>query len=437
MTPEPIISMSRRSMARHVENRGVSPPAAPGAIKAVGGGRVGLLTGGSDKHYSQGLAAALANEGIAVDFIGSDELDCEDVRNLPALTFFNLRGDQRQGAGPFRKVWRIMAYYSRLVGYAARCEPTVLHILWNNKFVIFDRTLLMFYYRALGKRIVLTAHNVNAGKRDALDSWINRTSLRVQYRLCHHVFVHTEQMKRELVEEFGVSTNRVTVIPYGINNAVPMSDVTKRTARIRLGLASDQRVLLFFGQIAPYKGLEHLVSALASMGAPRERLSVLIAGRVDPASTQYWQQIEEAIAQSGVSNSVKLQLGFIPDEDIELYFKAADAVVLPYNHVYQSGVAFLAYSFGLPLIAADVGSLREDVIEGVTGFICRPRDPAALADAIDRYFTSDLYEDLVNRQPAIRDFALQRHSWSVVGAMTSVVYATLEGQAAPSSGGHQ
>ena len=96
-------------------------------------------------------------------------------------------------------------YYAKLIRYAATAKPRIFHILWNNKFEFFDRTLLMLYYRLLGKRIVLTLHNVNAGRRDSKDTRLNRLTLRIQYRLADHIFVHTEKMKLELIEEFGVA----------------------------------------------------------------------------------------------------------------------------------------------------------------------------------------------------------------------------------------
>ncbi len=95
-------------------------------------------------------------------------------------------------------------YYAKLIRYAATAKPRIFHILWNNKFELFDRTLLMLYYKLLGKKIVFTVHNVNAGRRDSKDTRLNRLTLRIQYRLADHIFVHTEKMKRELIEEFGV-----------------------------------------------------------------------------------------------------------------------------------------------------------------------------------------------------------------------------------------
>ena len=116
---------------------------------------------------------------------------------------------------------------------------------------------------------------------------------------------------------------------------------------------------------------------------------------------------------------------FIPDEDTELYFKAADVLVLPYRYIYQSGVLFLAHSFGLPVLATDVGPFRDEIIEGRTGFICKPEDSTDLASAIERYFASDLYRDLDLNRDAIRDYVEARHSWEVVAQMTIEVYARL------------
>jgi glycosyltransferase involved in cell wall biosynthesis len=119
---------------------------------------------------------------------------------------------------------------------------------------------------------------------------------------------------------------------------------------------------------------------------------------------------------------------FIPDEELELYLKAADVAVLPYTRIFQSGVLFLAYSFGLPVIASDVGSLREDIVEGETGFICKPEDPVDLARTIERYFASSLYRNLDSRRGRIREYIQERHSWEVVGERTRSVYAGVLGK---------
>ena len=110
-----------------------------------------------------------------------------------------------------------------------------------------------------------------------------------------------------------------------------------------------------------------------------------------------------------------------------MYFKAADVLALPYRHIFQSGVLFFGYSFGLPVVAADVGALREDIIEGKTGFLCRPCDPVDLAKAIETYFESDLFKDLNARRREIQEYAKARHSWDLVVERTRDVYAQLLG----------
>src|SRR5277367_6760753 len=134
---------------------------------------VALLTGGGDKPYAFGLATELISKGASLDIIGSDDLDCPEF-HVAGVNFLNLRGDQETDVSLARKVLRIVKYYLRLIRYAAGAKPRVFHILWNNKFEWFDRTVLMIFYRLLGKKLVLTLHNVNASKRDSKDSLFNR-----------------------------------------------------------------------------------------------------------------------------------------------------------------------------------------------------------------------------------------------------------------------
>jgi D-inositol-3-phosphate glycosyltransferase len=217
---------------------------------------IALLTGGGDKPYALGMADALTSAGVEVDFIGSDDLSVPEVLNNPRVNFYNLRGDQRSEVSFAAKIIRVAIYYRRLIRYAATAKPRIFHILWNNKIEFFDRTLLMLYYRLLGKKVIFTAHNVNAGKRDSNDSWINRLSLKVQYSLSDHIFVHSEGMKTELISEFDIAADKVSAIPFGINNTVPNTSLSTVVAKQQLGLSSSDKTMLFFGNIAPYKGIE-------------------------------------------------------------------------------------------------------------------------------------------------------------------------------------
>ncbi len=385
---------------------------------------VALLTAGRDRPYAFGIGTALASSGFPLDIIGGDDLDLPQWRNHPSVRFLNMRGNISAAASTLRKVFRIVDYYTRLLRYSVQTNANIFHILWNNKFETFDRVPLMLWYKLLGKRTLLTVHNVNTQERDSVDSRWNRFTLGFQYRWVDHLFVHTERMKRELIGQFQVPPEKVSVIPFGINNAVPDTALSTKEARSRLGIEGAERTILFFGNIAPYKGLEFLLEAFGLIMAAGGSYRLIIAGNPKNCD-EYWSAIRALLGQHTYRNRIIQKIEFVPDEETEVYFKAADLVVLPYRHIFQSGVLSLGYSFGVPVVATDVGALRDDIIDGKTGFVCRPEDSHDLATVIQRYFSSDLYQKLDSRRAEIREYARQRYSWDKVRQITVEVYSHL------------
>lgn len=387
---------------------------------------VALLTGGIDKPYVLGLTNALTATGFMVDVVGSDDLEVAELLRNPRVNFLNLRGDQRPDAGLAAKVVRLARYYLRLMHYAAAAKPQILHILWNNKIQTFDRTVLMLYYKLLGKKIVLTAHNVNAGSRDSCDSVLNRITLKSQYFLSDAIFVHTRKSQSELLSQFGVPKNRVCVIPFGINNTLPTTRLSAAEAKNQIGVSAQNKTLLFFGQIAPYKGLEYLVDAFGELLKEDDTYRLIIAGNPKWRG-DYWESLHSLCNQSQFGSRIIARIEYVPDAEAEIYFKAADALVLPYTDIFQSGVLFLGYSFGLPVLAADVGSLKEEIVEGETGFVFKAKDSSDLAKAIRRYFLSELYLDVEPRRSAIQAYANDRYSWDRVASVVGRTYSDLLG----------
>jgi glycosyltransferase involved in cell wall biosynthesis len=298
--------------------------------------------------------------------------------------------------------------------------------LWNYKLEFFDRTILMLYYKILGKKIALTAHNVNQARRDAKDSWLNRATLKIQYQLCDHIFVHTQKMKTELCQDFGVAEKTVTVIQYPINNAFPDTRLTPTDAKRRLGLREDEKAILFFGRIVPYKGIEDLLDAFRLLSSSKgTNYRLVLAGEPKKGAEGYLHKIHRSVEKNFDQGQVILRTEFIPDNDIETYLKGADVLALPYKEIFQSGILIMAYSFGLPVVATNVGSFREDIVEGKTGFLCEPGDPAELAKAIEKYFASDLFRNLTVRRPELKAYANANHSWHAVAELTRDAYARI------------
>lgn len=147
----------------------------------------------------------------------------------------------------------------------------------------------------------------------------------------------------------------------------------------------QRRILLFFGFVRPYKGLEYLIQALAEV---RQQLDVhlLVVGEIW-GSPAYYQRYA---AEFGVTEAITFVDRYVSNEELPAIFSTADVVVLPYVSATQSGVVQLAFDFGKPVIATNVGGLPEVVQDGVTGLIVPPQDAHALAQAIVRYFQDDL-----------------------------------------------
>jgi len=387
--------------------------------------KIALFTGGIDKHYASGLWQTLALLGVPVDVICNSEIKSEDPEEQHGLRFLTLYASPQVRRGKVAKLLAFIQVYIRLMIYAATTSAEIFHILWNYRLPVFDRTLLLLYYKLLGKRVVFTAHNINAAERDGADSFLNRFTLRFQYRNVDHIFVHTELMKQQLVEIFGVREQNISVIPFGTYDMVPQSSLTSADAKKRLGLNSSDKTVLFFGRIAPYKGIDLLVDAFLRLAPKDAAYRLIIAGEPMKDAEAQWRGVQAAIEQSSREEQVIQHTKFIADNEIELYFKAADVLALPYTQIFQSGVLFMSYSFGLPVIGTEVGSFAHDIIEGETGFVCRPADADDLARTIERYFSSDLFEALDQRREKIKEFIKADHSWDKAGRKTVEVYSML------------
>ena len=161
------------------------------------------------------------------------------------------------------------------------------------------------------------------------------------------------------------------------------SKVSRQEAREFLHIGADEKVLLFFGFIRRYKGLDLLLEAMNLLQQHPEAsgIRLLVAGEYYEDEKKY----TDLIARLGIGNSLILKTDFIPDAQVKYYLCAADAVVQPYRNATQSGVTPLAYHFEKPMIVTDVGALADYVQHGKTGLVAKP-DAASLAAAIIRYF---------------------------------------------------
>jgi glycosyltransferase involved in cell wall biosynthesis len=387
-----------------------------------------LLTGGKDAHYVRGLVRQLVQQDIRLVVVGSS--DMADVAGIDTgqVEFRDLIGDGDPDVPLSSKVVRLLRYYVRLVRFSARADATLFHILWFRKFPKLERVILSLYLKLLRKQLLFTAHNVDDDVRDGKPTVIGTLSLRLFYTIVDHIFVHTARSQAELVDRFHVPLQKVTILPFGTNDVVPVLDISRSDARQKLAMDKDRRVLLFFGNLAPYKGVEDLVGALGRLVAADPDLVLIVCGRPkDKSCAPYWSYVERLISDLGVTAHVRKEIRYVTDHEAALFFKAADVSILPYRRIYQSGVLALSYAQGLPVIVPDIGSMKDDVVQGETGFVFRTGDVDDLAKAIRSYFTSSLFAELDTRTQMIQKYGTERFSWPKNAELTVGVYRrTLE-----------
>jgi D-inositol-3-phosphate glycosyltransferase len=230
--------------------------------------------------------------------------------------------------------------------------------------------------RANGRtRVICICDNVLPHERRPGDAAFTRYA----FRSVDGFIVQSDAVERDLTSFWkGARYRNVPHPVYSLFGA----PIGKSEARRALGITAE-RVLLFFGYVRKYKGLDVLLEALARLPLDLG-LHLLVAGEFYDPEAGYHNQIRSL----GIAERVTLRSDYLPNDQVHLYFSAADAVVLPYRSATQSGIAQIAYNFDTPVIATDVGGLREVVLDDRTGLLVPPGDPSALADAIARFYAS-------------------------------------------------
>lgn len=386
--------------------------------------KISILNAGGQTDYLYGLVSGLSKRPeLEIEVINSIKTEhlFDNFYNVKHLA---LRGNQNDKSPLKEKYTRIIKYYYRLLKYAITTDSKIFHIQWLNKFIFFDRTFLMLFYKMLGKKIIFSAHNINAKRRDNIDNILNRSSLKIHYNLCDSIIVHTKVIKKELIKQFEIKARKIYVISHGLNSTAPIRGITRSEARNHLGIPQNCKCILFFGNISYYKGLDILCKAFYQLSLEDKDYFLAIAGR-DKNCSEYVKESINYIDKPDLTGRWILRNEFIPDEDIEYYFSAGDCIVLPYRKIYQSGVIFLAYRFGLPIIASNVGNFKEDIIQGKTGFICKNNNDDGLSKTINDYFNDDLYLNLENNRKIIKSLTKEKYSWEKIGYKTSLVYRKL------------
>jgi len=236
--------------------------------------------------------------------------------------------------------------------------------------------LCLRWLRMAGKRIVITVHDVIPFDAKATDlPWLRRL-----YHQADRIIVHTASSRDTIVGKFKVSPDKVHVIPMGPYLSFAKEQMLPaQLAKQCLGLEPNAPVILFFGQLKKVKGLQYLIRAFRQVSEQCPTARLIIAG---PEWKEPFAGYATLIDELNLADKVLARIEYVPDEEVGLYYSAADVVALPYTEVYQSAVLYMAYSFARPVVASTVGGLAEVVEDGVTGLLVPPADVDRLASAL-------------------------------------------------------
>ena len=262
-----------------------------------------------------------------------------------------------------------------------RAQPQLIVFNWWHPFFgLCYGSIVQLLPRSLRARVCFLCHNVLPHERTLLERLLSAFA----FRHVRRFIVHSEEDKEKLL---GLKPSA-----QALRNCHPVFSqfndaqlLDKAAARERLGLPRDRKVVLFFGLIRPYKGLSFLIEAMPQVLREVD-CSLLVAGEFYDDKSKYTALIEK----HGLTDRVRIEDAYIPNENVHLYFAAADVVVLPYIEASQSGIVPIAYSFNTPVISTRVGGLPEAVLENKTGLLVEPGDPAPIAAAIVRYYREGL-----------------------------------------------
>lgn len=268
-------------------------------------------------------------------------------------------------------------YWWKTAQYIRRENPDLILYDWYQPFfgpMFFGIGLLL--PGRLRKRMVAISENVISHEARSIDRFLTIIGLywsRAFLALSHQV----EKDLKPFQKNRPVYRSELPVF-----DAYQKSVLTRDKLLQKFGISTEDRVLLFFGYIRHYKGLDLLIDALKILRNEDNRYRLLIAGESYEDVNLYHQQIEK----NSLRSAVYFQEAYIDNAEVGDWFEVADVVVLPYRSATQSGILNMAYGFHKPVIITDVGGLGEFVREGKTGIIVKEASAASIAAGIETFF---------------------------------------------------
>ena len=352
--------------------------------------------------YDRALAAALARAGVDVELLTSHFLygPVREADGYRVSECFYRRSAARGLNAPARRARKLIEHVPDMLRFRREAAADVIHYQWLTVPALDVRLLPELRPR------VMTAHHIlplDPSRRQVA------TAQRV-FGSMDAVIAHSELGARQLQWEAGVDAERIHVIPHGAFDYLTRLPEEKPLPQELEG--AEGPVILFFGLLRPYKGLDTLLEAFRRI----EGAELWIVGNPRMDVEPLRRLAEEAPGR------VRFVTRFVDDAEIPAIFRRADVVVLPYRHAEHSGVLYTGLAFGKAMVVSAVGGFTEVAAEGLARLVS-PGDPAELAGVLD-----ELVGDPAARAElgeAAAHAAAGRYSWDEVARQTLALYEEL------------
>lgn len=253
----------------------------------------------------------------------------KNVRELRVLTWYN----------PFSWIY---------TGFLL--DGDIVHFHWWTYYLFPVFFVVLLIAKLRKKKIICTLHNVQSHETNYVDWFLTKIIL----SFAQVTIVHSGQNQQDLITRYHIPFKRTVVIRYGVLTFYKTRRLSKTQARKRLNISLDKKVVLFFGCIRKYKGLDILIRAFSIVKKTIPQTTLLVAGEC----WEDWDMYASLINQLHLGHDVIHDIRFIPTDEVQYYYAASDLLVLPYNHFEsQSGPGTIGLAFGKPMIVSDAGSL--------------------------------------------------------------------------------
>lgn len=342
--------------------------------------------------YSLSLLEALAKNQTRVSYYSNFKHSNTSVHSKQTFYFQSSSFSLLKAIGFFH------GYISAIFWCIIRKERNIIFHSFSYTYKDLGMVLLIL----IGNRTLFTiAHDVeNFSTGDKF--WIKKFIL----QRCKRIMVHNEYSKKEL-EQLNIpgTAEKTVVIPHGHFLELNKKRLNKSLAKQSLHLDSSQIHLLFFGQIKAVKGLSILIEAMAILP---ENFNLVIAGKPQYSISEIENQIQELHLEHRVTKIFR----YITNEERNVYFSAADAAILPYTKIYQSGVLLMSMSYGIPCVTSDLPAFKEIISSGVNGMLFQSENSTDLAEKIKALFSNQLTVNFIEEN-SIQTMNTN-HDWNAI-----------------------